>query len=413
MDDSAKIYTTRRWEPPPMDDVPAGRFDDDPTLYNVQDRHPPVLVWHGDTPPEPPPMLVEGLLPQGQLAIAAGVFSSGKTFVIGDLAACVMLGVPFAGHEVLRPGGVLWLAAEGANEVDARIKAAAQARSVDREPDALPFARQAFDVPKLTAPDAEAQLVAHADAFKAGLAERFPGTELVMIVIDTLGSAAGFVDGNSSAEAQRVMDMLRRVNVATGALVLLVDHFGKMVETGVMGASAKAQSADAVLGILADKTIEGEISNRRMAVAKLWGGAGGAVTSFKLRQVPIGGFGGTTCVVDWQAVDVAAAAPQKAERPTWSGKARLLKSAIECATIEHGENKRPFGMNGPELKAAERERVRAEFYASYPAEDASAKRKAFNRMLDHALTAKLIGSREISGTDWIWIVADPDQGPRA
>lgn len=407
MDDSAKIYTTRRWEPPPMDDVPAGRFDDESSV----DRRPPVLVWHGDTPPEPPPMLVEGLLPQAQLAIAAGVFSSGKTFVIGDLAACVMLGVPFAGHDVLRPGGVLWLAAEGANEVDARIKAAAQARSIDREPDALPFARQAFDVPKLTAPDAEAQLVAHADAFKVGLdEERFAGTELVMIVIDTLGSAAGFIDGNSSAEAQRVMDMLRRVNARTGALILLVDHFGKAVETGVMGASAKAQSADAVLGILADRTVEGEISNRRMAVAKLRGGAGGAVTPFKLRQVPIGRFDGTTCVVDWDAVDVTAP-PQKTEKPAWSGKARLLKSAIECATIEHGENKRPFGINGPELKAAERERVRAEFYASYPAEDASAKRKAFNRMLDHALTAKLIGSREISGTDWIWIVADPDQGP--
>ncbi len=405
MDSAEQPYTSWRWTPPPNEDDQAGRFDGE-TVYNIHDKPSPIsLVWHGDTPPEPPPMLVEGLLPQGQLAIAAGVFSSGKTFVIGDLAACVMLGKPFAGHEVLRPGGVLWLAAEGANEVDARIKAAAQVRS-DEDAPALPFARQAFDVPKLTAPDAEAQLVAHADAFKAGLAERFAGTELVMIVIDTLGSAAGFVDANSSAEAQRVMDMLRRVSNATGALILLVDHFGKMVETGVMGASAKAQSADAVLGILADKTIEGEITNRRMAVAKLRGGAGGAVMPFKLRQVPIGRFDGTTCVVDWATVDVAAAAPQKAERPAWSGKARLLKSALECSLIDHGQVRRPFGNDGPEIKAVDRERVRTEFYASYPADDAGAKRKAFNRMIDQALAAKLIGARELGGADWLWLISE-------
>ena len=124
----------------------------------------------------------------------------------------------------------------------------------------------------------------------------------VAIVIDTLGSAAGFIDGNSSSEAQRVMDTLRRVNVATGALILLVDHFGKAVETGVTGAIAKAQSANAVLGILADNSLMGEIPNRRMAVAKMRGGAGGAVTPFRLRQVNVGDAGGSTCVINCNLV---------------------------------------------------------------------------------------------------------------
>lgn len=406
----AKPYTEKRWQPS------ADRFDDVPPAENITSLHArgdlhragsrPLLVWFGDRPPEPPPMLVRDLLPQGQIAIAAGVFSSGKTFVVGDLAASVMLNVPFAGHEIVRPGGVLWLAAEGANEIDARMLAAAEVRAAG-EVQALPFARQAFDVPKLTGPDAEAELLAHADAFKAGLVERFPGVDLVMIVIDTLGSAAGFIDGNSSSEAQRVMDMLRRVNVATGALILLVDHFGKAVETGVMGASAKAQSADAVLGILADKSLEGEISNRRMAVAKLRGGAGGAVTPFRLRQVKVGEAGGTTCVVDWDpAGEPAQASAQKPAKSGWSGKGRLLKAAIECATIEHGELKRPFGGDGPEVKAVERERVRTEFYASYAAEDIATKRKAFGRLLDQALVARLVAAREIGTTDWLWVVAE-------
>jgi len=406
MVDASEAYTSRRWTPPPDGDEQAGRFDGE-TVYNIHDKLPVALVWFGDTPPEPPPMLVAGLLPQAQIAIAAGVFSSGKTFVVADLTACIMLDVPFASREIVRPGGVLWLAAEGANEIDARIKAAAQARSPDADVPALPFARQAFDVPKLTAPDAEAHLVAHADAFKAGLEERFAGTELVMIVIDTLGSAAGFVDGNSSAEAQRVMDMLRRVSNATGALILLVDHFGKAVETGVMGASAKAQSADAVLGILADKTVEGEISNRRMAVAKLRGGAGGAVTPFKLRQVPVGGFGGTTCVVDWQAVDVAAAAPQKAEKPAWTGNGRVLKNALERALIDHGKPMRPF-TDGPEVKAVTLKLVRTEFYASYAAETTEAKKKVMRRQLDVAISRNLVASREIGGVDHLWLLSDQE-----
>ena len=406
MDDTAKIFTSRRWAPP-VDEPSRGRFDDEPIGETILIRQPPVLVWFGDRPPEPPPMLVRDLLPQGQIAIAAGVFSSGKTFVVGDLAACIMLDEPFAGREIVRPGGILWLAAEGANEIDARIKAAAQARAPDGEAPALPFARQAFDVPKLTGPDAEVQLIAHADAFKAGLAQRFAGTDLVMIVIDTLGSAAGFVDGNSSAEAQRVMDMLRRVNVATGALILLVDHFGKAVETGVMGASAKAQSADAVLGILADKTIEGEISNRRMTVAKLRGGAGGMVTPFKLRQVLVGGFGGTTCVVDWETMADAftPGAKAKAERPAWSGNGRVLKSALERALIDHGKPMRPFA-DGPAVKAVPLRLVRTEFYASYAADTTEAKKKVMRRQLDTAIARQLVGTREIGGTDHLWLISN-------
>ena len=399
MDDTA-IYTTRRWTPPP-DDLPVDRFDD-----AIQARPAPALIWYGEHFPEPPPMLVQDVVPQGQVAIVAGVFSSGKTFVVNDLAACVMTGHPFAGHEIVRPGAVLWLAAEGANEVDARIRAAAAARADGEAPEALPFARQAFDVPRLTSPEAKAELIELARSFKAGLVERFPGVDLVMIVIDTLGSAAGFLDGNNSAEAQRVMDMLRQVNVETGALLLVVDHFGKVAETGVMGASAKAQSAEAVLAILADKEIDGSIRNRRMAVHKLRGGASGATTPFSLRQVPVGAFAGTTCVVDWSQAVPADDVPQKAAKPAWSGNARVLKNAVERALIEHGRPLRPFGDEGVEVKATTADTVRTEFYASYAAENADAKRKAFNRLLDAALAKQLLGSRFTHGADHLWIVKD-------
>lgn len=311
------------------------RFNDVPTAKRP--RAPAALIWFGERPPEPPPMLIAGLLPQGQTAILAGVFSGGKTFVAADLAVSVMTGHPFAGREVLRRGAVLWLAAEGANEVDARIGAAAEARSGGNPVEALPFARQAFDVPRLTAPEAKEQILELAAAFKAGLAQRFPNAELVMVAIDTLGSAAGFADGNSSSEAQAVMNMLRAVNVATGALVLLIDHFGKAIETGVMGASAKAQSAEAILAVMSDKDGDGNHSNRRMTVAKLRGGPSGAVTPFKLRQVLIGGQDATTCVVDWSAPEMQAAAKPEKKAPNLTDVQKLALDALLTLVLDIGQ----------------------------------------------------------------------------
>ena len=359
------------------------------------------MVWFGDTPPLPPPWLVKDLLPQAQVAIVAGQWAAGKTFVAADLSACVMLGVPFAGREIVRKGAVLWLAAEGANEVDMRVEASATARN-GRKPDALPFARQAFDVPRLTAPDAEKRLLALAKTFNKGLVTRFPGVELATIVIDTMGSAAGWTDANNSAEAQAVMNMLRRVNGKTGALVLVVDHYGKVTETGVMGASAKAQSADAILAALSDRDIAGNHTNRRMAVVKVRGAAAGAVTPFALRQVPTGTNSGTTCIVEWSEVAEPKIEPKR-DRSPWKGKSLVLKQAIEKTLLTHGRPQKPLGDSGPEFMAVEREHVRAEFYASYSAEDTSTKRKAFNRLIGEAQIGKLIGAREIDGSDWLWL----------
>ena len=70
-----------------------------------------------------------------------------------------------------------------------------------------------------------------------------------------------------------MLNMLRGVSDRTGALIMLVDHFGKAVGTGIMGAPAKAQSAGGVLAVLCDKDPEGTIHNRRMAIHKLRGGA--------------------------------------------------------------------------------------------------------------------------------------------
>ena len=107
------------------------------------------LIWYGDKPPTPPSYLVDETLPEMGLATVGGQYGAAKTFVAADLASAVMVGGDFTGKPVHRKGGVLWLAAEGENEIEMRIQAAIVARGVSAT-DRQPFARQASGVPSLT-----------------------------------------------------------------------------------------------------------------------------------------------------------------------------------------------------------------------------------------------------------------------
>ena len=103
----------------------------------------------------------------------------------------------------------------------------------------------------------------------------------------------------------------------------------------------------------------------------------------------------------------------KRQRPVWAGKASILKRAMGAALAEHGKTRRPFGSEGPEVRAVDRERVRAEFYASYSADGASqeTKRRNFNRLIDGAQEKNLIAARFDDGVDWLWFASKADEEP--
>lgn len=314
----------------------------------------PLLQWHGDAPPTPPPYLITGILPRNKVGIVGGQFSGGKTFVVIDLSVCVLSGVPFNDHAVETPGAVLWLAAEGQNEVFSRIEAAYLHR-IGEPPDRLPFAVQVGAVPTLTDADAVTKLYALTDTFVNDLIIRYGSNapELRLIVIDTLSSAAGFQDENSASEVQRVFNTLRKLSDMTGALVLVIDHYGKMTETGVRGSSVKSDNADAILAVLADKPVEGDVSNRRLAVKKLRQGPAGQVIPFDLVSVPMGIWGNSTAAVSWHPPNSNAAQPTpKPAPPTWSGNARVLKSRrLRCILPRQH---RKAGRLGPRARRATR-----------------------------------------------------------
>jgi hypothetical protein len=241
----------------------------------------PGLIWYGQSPPKPPPSLVDETLPETGIAIVAGQYGAGKTFVGGALVAAVITGSDFAGRAVNRKGGALWLAAEGENEIEGRVRAALA--RVGETAERQPFCRQAGSVPLLRERDALAKLIALAKEAADHLRANFD-LPLVAIFIDTIAGAAGFDDENSASETQKVLNSLRALSRETGALVVPIDHHGKVAETGIRGSSAKGAAADAILACLCDKDAAGVVTNRRMAIAKLRAGPTGRVIPFDLIQ---------------------------------------------------------------------------------------------------------------------------------
>ena len=314
---------------------------------------PPTGNWwryHTGAAPAPLRWLIKGILPEAGVVLMAGQWGTFKTTIALDASVCVMAGLSFAGrYRVKRPGAVLYIALEGEGMLSARLAAIAVHRGVSGP---LPFAWRG-DCPALSNKDATTELCGIADEAAAYLDRNF-GLPVVLIWIDTVITAAGYNEGgdNDTAASQKVMSALRILSKHTGALVAGIDHFGKVVETGTRGSSAKQGAADTVIALLADRELSGDVKNTRLAVRKQRDGVSGFEIPFTARMVETGtdddGDPVTAPIIDWQAtadragrrpLDAvhagAAARPDDypyrlwAKRPPFPGRAR-------SARLRHG-----------------------------------------------------------------------------
>jgi len=229
----------------------------------------------------------------------------------------------------------------------------------------------------------------------------------VLIFIDTVIAAAGYAkagDDNDAAIAQRIMSVLSGLSQRTGALAVGIDHFGKVTDTGTRGSSAKEGHADAVLALLADRELNGTVTNTRLAVRKLRDGPSGLEIPFAPQIVQTGidedGEPITRVVIDWQEQIKPADAD-------WAKSLRLLRQVLMTVLTTAGTETTPFA-DGPVVRACNIELVRPEFYRQYPADGDDKKkqdtrRQAFNRAVKNAQAQKLIGTREVNGVQLIWL----------
>jgi hypothetical protein len=242
--------------------------------------------------------------------------------------------------------------------------------------------------------------------------ERF-GVPLVMIIIDTVIAGAGYTrenQDNDAAAGQAIMNTLKHVARRMKCFAFGVDHFGKDVQSGTRGTSAKEGSADVVIAMLGVKSESGDVTNTRLALRKRRGGPNGEEHPFKARKVDMepDQFGKpmSTLVLDWGSTQNPQAAAAK-ER--WSKSLWLLRQVLMTILADHGCSCQPYA-DGPTVRACDIALVRQEFCKQYPAhgdekQKAHTRLQAFYRAIKAAQTAQdsLIGIREVDGVQLIWL----------
>ncbi len=238
--------------------------------------------------------LIEGVLDQGTLAVIYGPSNSGKTFISADIAGAIAAGKDWNGNKVAQ-GAVLYIAAEGGGGIKKRLAALA---TKWRLPDALPLnlapcSVDLFDAgAELSELVAECKKVAHDS-----------GTDLRLVVVDTLARTMGAGDENSGKDMGAYVRNIDRLREATGSAVLIVHHTGKDHARGARGHSSLVAAVDTEMEVerRSDSTV-GVLRNTKQRDLEKFGDI-----SFVLESVTIGsdrnGKVVTSCVVRWLSED--------------------------------------------------------------------------------------------------------------
>jgi hypothetical protein len=319
------------------------------------------LIWHGEVgSTSPRKWLVQDLLPETGVALISGQWGTYKTFVADDLSAAVMTSTAFANKQVMRQGGVLFVACEGQNEVDIRLTAAFKKHGGTGS---APFA-WVQDCPRLLDPNAEKILAAIVKHAATKMMQDF-GLPIALVIIDTAGKAAGYNkagEENDAALAKVIMRTLGAVAMQANTLVTAVAHFGKHAETGTRGSSGYEDDADVVLALLGERGINGVVNNPVLCARKRKSGANGEEFPFQTEEAAIGIE--KTLTIRWTDDTETAGKPSKKADP-WAVKSlRHLRQTMMNMLADCGSEQRPYA-DGPLVRAVDLELVRAEFYKSY------------------------------------------------
>jgi hypothetical protein len=377
------------------------------------------LFWHGE--PDPRPRLkwrIKGLMPAVGVGLLAGQWGTFKTFMAIELAMTINVAGQFCGRPVVEPCGVLILAAEGGYELRDRVNAAVQ----DKHPELAGGAPITWreSCPILLADDAAEQLIRVIQEANEGCQARFK-MPIGLVMIDVLTNAAGYAkagDENDPAIGAKIMGALHRAAETCRCFVLALDHFGKTVEAGTRGTSAKEGAADLILACLGEREVSGTVVNTRLALRKVRSGPQGQEFTFKSRLVPIPERSDedgpeTTCVISWEASPAGSSStrgdPWEADRRADAKIAlRALRRAMMKLLADHGIDRVPEP-GFPAVRVIVEDLVRQEFYASTVADDGTpeqkleTKRKLYRRTRDRAEKQGLIGRREIEGQVYLWL----------
>src|SRR6516225_1335749 len=198
-----ELWSTTDWkqksEPhkPESEPEPEPELEEDPPIAEpeleedpaVAEPGLPPMFAHGDPDPRPVKRwTIRKLMPACGCGLLSGQWGTYKSFMALEIAAAVMTGQPFNTYLVRRQCGVLFLPAEGADEMRVRLEALVREKcgGIAR----APF-RWFEAVPSLLHQGGLELLVAMARQADASLQQEF-GLPLGLVFIDTVAASAGY-----------------------------------------------------------------------------------------------------------------------------------------------------------------------------------------------------------------------------
>lgn len=220
---------------------------DPTTLEPIADR-PRLLTaaeYETDLAPE---AIVGGLLFASSTTLLAGASKAGKTWLVFQLIACVVAGLPFLGLGT-RAAVVLLCSLElSAGMIRERMRALARDAGIDS-----PKVGERFHVLAPTA-DYVPMLNLATETGIAHLRSLISETRAEVVVLDTLYRFLPGCDPNDNGEMGAVFGRLNALAQETGAAVLIIDHMAKGEHLGpvshsALGASVKGGSARVVANL--------------------------------------------------------------------------------------------------------------------------------------------------------------------
>ena len=382
----------------PRHDPETGEIIDDDEFAAAKPAKPRiVLESFASIDPNPPPgqWLVRDLLPTEGLAVIYGPPKNYKSFVALDLALSIAAGRQWAGKRV-KPGPVVYIAAEGANGLRNRIRAYKQRGDMPAD---LPFyliaARPNLGSETSDGPEFVAAITAVVPA----------DTPPVAIFIDTVARSLGDGEENG-AGMMAFINNAEDLAATFHALGVAIHHEGKNGDNGMRGHSSLPGAMVAGWRVKKTDTLQCTIT---VEAAK--DGEDGFGIEARLAVVDLGMAPDTLEPVKTLMVESVSIASQD-DLPMTSVKAspsitpaqRALMRAVSIAMERHGIELRPMGPNSTLVRAVERDNLRAAYFEVRGDElDAESLRKDFSRVLAGAIKREALYSRQRGQEVHVWV----------
>lgn len=231
-----------QWRNDPTMGLPEIQSDDEELLLCLNEAQLEAL-------PEPDCLIQDTLL-SGGVTLMTGRENLGKSALAIAMGASVSLGIPWCGQPT-NAGLVFYIAAEGANGINKRLKAWKVAMNITDLPNfrVLPMSVAVYEEAareRLIKTIQHHARIAREQAVEQGL----EAPEVALVIIDTLAKTRGNLDENSQGDMTMYLEGLNELKERVGPAVLVLHHNNRAGE--FRGSSSLTANADGHLLLIGE-----------------------------------------------------------------------------------------------------------------------------------------------------------------